>query len=424
MAIITRRSSSTNKTITFNGYTGDLVPEISDGLGKAPIPNPLSAARYTLAATYVGNYALFGGGWDNDTSGDSSDYSKAVDAYDTSLNRTTPTPLSIARHSPAATHIGDYALFGGGCDLSTTGDGSFESTIVDAYDTSLNRTTPTPLSAAREAPAATHIGGYALFGGGRDNDTTGDGSGLSAVVDAYDTSLNRTTPTPLSVAIEHLAATHIGNYALFGGGRDFDKSGDGSDYSAVVDAYDTSLNRATRTPLSAVRYGLAATHVGDYALFGGGYSDSRSAVVDAYDTSLNRTTRTPLSVARTGLAATHIGDYALFGGGYSGSGYSAVVDAYDTSLNRTAPTPLSVGRSALAATHIGDYALFGGGQDGDTSGDGSNYSAVVDAYTTKVYKATITLPPNVSYEFDGVSGTTTEPTDVLVGYPVYGSVTV
>ena len=138
----------------------------------------------------------------------------------------------------------------------------------------------------------------------------------------------------------------------------------------------------------------------------------------------------PLSVAREELAATHIGDYALFGGGRDnnksgdGSNYSAVVDAYDTSLNRTTPTALSVARRYVAATHIGNYALFGGGEDVNTSGDGSQYSAVVDAYTTKVYKATITLPPNVSYEFDGVSGTTTEPTDVLVGYPVYGSVTV
>ena len=87
-------------------------------------------------------------------------------------------------------------------------------------------------------------------------------------------------------------------------------------------------------------------------------------------------------------------------------------------MNRTATTPLSVGRYSLAATHVGNYALFGGGADS------SNLFAVVDAYTTKVYKATITLPPNVSYEFDGVPGTTTEPTDVLVGYPVYGSVTV
>jgi len=75
------------------------------------------------------------------------------------------------------------------------------------------------------------------------------------------------TITPLSVARENLAATTIGNYALFGGGYS----------TSVVDAYDTSLTRTTPTPLSVARYNLAATTVGNYALFGGG-----SNVVDAY----------------------------------------------------------------------------------------------------------------------------------------------
>jgi hypothetical protein len=40
-------------------------------------------------------------------------------------------------------------------------------------------------------------------------------------------------------------------------------------------------------------------------------------------------TATPLSVARDGLAATSVGDYALFGGGSTdGSSRSATVDVY------------------------------------------------------------------------------------------------
>ena len=38
-------------------------------------------------------------------------------------------------------------------------------------------------------------------------------------------------------------------------------------------------------------------------------------------------TATALSSGRRGLAATTVGSYALFGGGY-GTGYSAIVDAY------------------------------------------------------------------------------------------------
>ena len=81
--------------------------------------------------------------------------------------------------------------------------------------------------------------------------------------------------TPLSVARRYLAATSVGNYALFGGG-------DADSYSAVVNAYNTSLTMSTPTPLSQARRDLAATSVGDYALFGGGGATSRSAVVDAY----------------------------------------------------------------------------------------------------------------------------------------------
>ena len=67
------------------------------------------------------------------------------------------------------------------------------------------------------------------------------------------------TITPLSVGRDHIAATTVGNYALFGGGN----------YKDTVDAYNTSLTRSTPTALSVARQGLTATTVGTYALFGG-----------------------------------------------------------------------------------------------------------------------------------------------------------
>ena len=132
--------------------------------------------------------------------------------------------------------------------------------------------------------------------------------------------------------------------------------------------------------LSVRRERLAATAVGNYALFGGGYASGYLSTVDAYDTSLTRTTPTALSAARQQLAATTVGNYALFGGG-SGSGspgHLSTVDAYDTSLTRTTPTALRVAREFLAATTVGNYALFGGGRD-------SHYyfSSTVDAYQVK-----------------------------------------
>ena len=123
----------------------------------------------------------------------------------------------------------------------------------------------------------------------------------------------RVSATGLSVAREDLAATTIGGYALFGGGLDNEGKHN------TVDIYDASLTRTTATnPLSAPRYSLAATTVGNYALFGGGFSNSNSYtdIVDAYDSSLTRSNPTALSASRESLAATTIGSCALFGGGY------------------------------------------------------------------------------------------------------------
>lgn len=108
---------------------------------------------------------------------------------------------------------------------------------------------------------------------------------------------------------------------------------------------------------------------------------------------LDKTDSRTLSVARHLLAATTVGDYALFGGGYS-NGRSSTVDAYSTSLTRTTPTSLSVSRDDLAATTVGNYALFGGGQASSAS-----YSTV-DAYQ---YINTVKVYPNSIYKLGSMS---------------------
>lgn len=75
-------------------------------------------------------------------------------------------------------------------------------------------------------------------------------------------------------------------------------------------------------------------------------------------------TATDLSVGRRELVATSVGNYALFGGGYSSNGPSNKVDAYNASLTRSTPTVLDLHRYSLAATSVGGYALFGGGYGG------------------------------------------------------------
>jgi len=137
-------------------------------------PTTLSVARMSLAATSVGNYALFAGG----RSGSSSVANSTVNAYNTSLTLSTPSSISKARYDFAATTLENYAIFGGGRTASSNTATNFTN-IVDAYDELLTRTTPTPLSQVRENPAATTVGNYALFAGGINYSAT------SSVVDVY-----------------------------------------------------------------------------------------------------------------------------------------------------------------------------------------------------------------------------------------------
>ena len=87
------------------------------------------------------------------------------------------------------------------------------------------------------------------------------------------------TATSLSQARSGLASTTVENYALFGGGHN---SVGGF---STVDAYDTSLTRTTPTALSQARTVLASTTVGNYALFGGGIQSSQISTVDVYQVS-------------------------------------------------------------------------------------------------------------------------------------------
>ena len=305
----------------------------------------LSSPMQRLAATSIGNYALFGGGINGSTCLNS------VFAYDASLTETTPSELIYGRQWLAATSVGNYAIFGGGMSGN---DQTSVTNHYETYDTSLthNGGIDMALSLGRNKLAATSVGNYALFGGGASRNNI-----QQKTVDAFDTSLTQTIPTVLSVARYELAATSVGNYALFGGGTD-----NASNEKTTVEAYDTSLTQTIPTVLSLARSDLAATRVGNYALFGGGYNSNGKNTVDAYDASLTRTKPTGLSVGRYDLAATSIGDYALFGGGRtSGTMHETAVDAYDTSLTRTIPMSLTSERCCLAATSIGNYALFGGG---------------------------------------------------------------
>lgn len=304
----------------------------------------LSTARHDMRAATVGKYALFAGGY---ISKSPFGYSvgSSVDAYNTSLTKSTPTELSCKRCGHAAASVGGYALFAGGAssyNLLGHYDGLVGS--VDAYNASLTRSAA-HIFGDTAAIGGAAVGNYALFAGGTWDMQINDDNVISSVL-AYDPSLTFTIAPDLSVARADVKGASVGNYALFAGGK-------ASSKCTTVDAYNASLTRTTAAALSSTENNDAAATVGNHAIFVG-----NTASADIYDASLTRTSAAILSTARSGLAATTVGDYAIFSG-------SGVADCCDSSLTRSTIGTSMTGYGMGAAT-IGDYALFAGGHSGNT----------------------------------------------------------
>ena len=318
----------------------------------------LSVARYDVRTATVGNYALFAGGLKPGL------FSvKTVDAYNTSLTKSTPAEMTWERGYHASAAIEGYALFAGGEQRTTSGSQFLWST--DVYNASLTLSRALDLSDPGGVlnMGAAVVGNYALFAGGM-----ADGRGNASVkVNVYDTSLTHTMATNLNgKPREYVRGASVGNYALFAGGKD-------TYYGYYnVDAYDASLTRTAAPYLTRADNRDAAATVGNYAVFVGG-----TVSADIYDASLTRTAAAILSTERTGLAATTVGNYAIFSGG-------GVADFCDASLTRSSIDTSMTGYNMGAAT-IGDYALFAGGYSGgsDKAYDDSRVTAYdsVEVYT-------------------------------------------
>ena len=314
-------------------------------LEKVGMATALSTTRYDMRAATVGKYALFAGGyiskfiWGYVVS-------SSVDAYNTSLTKSTPTELSCKRGGHAAASVGGYALFAGGASSRNWG-GNYGDIVssVDAYDASLTRSAAHVMGAAVEIGGVA-VGNYALFAGGAASMPINKDNVTSDVL-AYDSSLTFTTAPRLSVARANVKGASAGNYALFAGGK-------ADSFCTTVDAYNASLTRTTATALSSAENNSAAATVGNHAIFVG-----NTASADIYDASLTKTSAAILSTARTGLAATTVGDYAIFSGG-------GVADFCDASLTRSSIGTSMTGYEMGAAT-IGDYALFAGGYSDEKS---------------------------------------------------------
>ena len=345
------------------GIGGVARPCWSDGgqLVYYGLADDLTYRRYDAASTHVGNYAIFAGGCQ--TPGG---VHKTVEVYNSSLSKSTASNLSstgtdpATESNPVATHVGNYAVV-------------ITNKFIDAYSESLIKSNPTQPNTSKNNTSATHVGNYALFAGGSSYNSLLGMYEENGIVDVYNTSLTHTTTTNLGKARFGAAATHVGNYAIFAGG------GTTPSTMNYVDAYDSSLTKISNiSTLSVGRQCLAATCVGSYALFGGGINNSsvKYDTVESFDSSLVRSLQTTLQSSRYYLSATHVDNFAIFAGGYDTKDNPAdCVDVYNMSLTRESQTALSRPVVSPAATHVGNYAIFAGGNRNSTqySNSGSEY---------------------------------------------------
>lgn len=285
--------------------------------------------RSWSAAAANGNYALFAGGYG----------STLVEAYNKNLVKSTPVGLSEARYWLEGTPVGDYVLFAGG-----TNGNSEATATVDAYDSNLVMTTIDDMSCARADFGSTSTKHHALFAGYMYS----NGS-----VEVYDENLVHTT-LPNTIYLAYMGGASVGEYGLFAGGR----------FTSDVWAYNADLVLTTPSDLSVERQDLAGASTGNYALFAGGMDGNSavSAAVDAYNHELVKSMPTDLSVARTYLAGASLDSFALFAGGTITGNYGerSTVDVYDSNLVRSLPDELSSARAYLEGASVGNYALFGG----------------------------------------------------------------
>lgn len=304
----TKGAAASNRSYAV--YGGGLgAPSAVDAYGRTLTrvsAEPLAEGRYSLAAAAVGDVLLFAGGRnDGGASG-------SVEGYDSDLSKVSCEGLSRARYDLAGASNGSFALFAGG-----TNEDQENFRLVQSYDSSLTRGSAESLDTYKWGMVGVSAEGLAVFAGGSTNQGESYGDTL---MEAYDSSLTRTTADIGRVFIRGAGTCH-GELILLAGGRSGAWSSN-MGRKAAVQAFDKSLTLLGTYELSDARDELAGASVEGYALFAGGENLTDDGVVprwgktvNIFDESMTRTLGTPLERYHKQLVGASIGDFALFMGG-------------------------------------------------------------------------------------------------------------
>lgn len=316
----------------------------STGIKKYGMATNMTVSRSDLAATYNPSYVLFGGGYrDYDNK-----QTNIVDAYSSTLVRSSATTMQARVDGHAAASVGNYGLFAGGTDYTKS-----ETHLGSAYNTSLSRTNIS-IVGAREYVVGGQAPNYAYVAGGQ----LSNNSKVNAV-DAFNSSLVRSVAPTLYDRLYGVSSTGIGNYCLFLGGVG---NGGNTNYARSYNHQMVASNLSSLPSNCGNSIGAKTTTYG--ILY-----NSISNELYAYDSSLVRTViNNALPVITSSTAQGSIEDYFIVASGArNGNVATNAVYTFDSTLVRTLLTSLTDAKHRARAGGIGNYLLVAGGQKIDTT---------------------------------------------------------
>lgn len=329
----------------------------------------LSEAKFFMGSATLGNKVWFGGGRSGSL------YLSNTEMYDLSTGYFEPFGnLFVPRFFVGGSvSCGSKIFFAGGFDDAVTYD------FVDIFDTIAQEWTVELLSVDRFSLAAVSHGNIVMFAGGIQI----QGSPIfKNTVDIYNCETGEwAAPAVLSQARGGIAATVVGNLAIFAGGW-INLSGVTSDR---VDIYNFTTNTWSQATLSQARAYASAATVGSKVIIAGGITTLNSPTnrVDIYDAETGLWTQATLSSPRSfsDNGATLNGKVYFPGGGnFHGSGFntaSNVIDVYDAASNSWSVMNLQTARVEHSVIAVGDYLVVAGGRN--NSGPLSSVEIYYDA---------------------------------------------
>lgn len=282
--------------------------------------------------------------------------------------------------------VGGYAIFIGGDATGNTG-----TKYIDIYSSSLVYTQRSGKYKMLDGCNSATIGNLAIFNGGES-----PGSGGMGMTRGYtfNNSLTMTELTNFYKGNATCGAASNGTYAFFAGGYYITRPEDEYEYNETNHVYyfnSSGTVAAASSKLPKTCDGLGGGRVGNYVVFGGGYSYySHIANVTAYNTSATRTLCSDLSLKRRwmGTGTAGVNKYVIFAGGSghpTGAGIEtgiSNIDIYNESLTRSTAT-LSSARCDHTGGTAGELAVFAGGGSSSTSGSTTSVICFDESLTVK-----------------------------------------